>query len=180
MYKDKMLSYLPKYERASNTIKDILETIDIELKKENSSIEDLEIQLSVDTATWALDIYEYELGIKTIKNKSYEERRSVIKSKYRGFGKVDNSMLKTVCDSWTNGDVDITFDGKINIKFNSVYGVPNNINDLKAALEEIKPAHLRIIYKFAYLLIKDIHNKKTIKDLMNTKLKLFAGGAVNE
>lgn len=178
MHKEKMLNYLPDYERNSKVIDAMFTPIDIEFKNKDISIADLEKQLSIDTATWGLVIYEEETNIKTDLNKSYEDRRAVVKSKSRGNGKVDAKLIKLVADSWVNGNCDINFDGKINIKFNSIYGIPGNLEDLKKALEHIKPAYLRIIYHFAYLLIKDINNKMTISNIENTELNKFAGGEV--
>ncbi|WP_242967936.1 putative phage tail protein [Tepidibacter mesophilus] len=178
MYKDRMISYLPSYERKSKVINDVLTPIDLEFKNKDIDIDDLEKQLSIDTATWGLVIYEEESNIKTDITKSYEERRSVIKSKTRGNGKVDAKLIKMVVDAWTNGNVEVGFNGKLDIKFNSIYGIPSNLEDLRKALDDIKPAHLSIIYKFAYLLIKDIHNVMTLNDIQNTKLNKFAGGEV--
>lgn len=172
----KLLEYLPPYAQNSRTFQQTTSSIDEEFKLFNSSSDDVEMQFSLDTATWGLSIYEKELGIKTDLNKSYEDRRSVVKSKWRGKGKVDAKLIKIVADAWTNGDVEVTFDGKINIKFNSIYGIPSNLDDLKNALEDIKPAHLRILYQFAYLLIKDINESKTLVEMEQIPLNQFAGG----
>lgn len=178
MYKDKMLSYLPNYERKSKVLGEFFYAVATEFENKDSILDDLEKQLFIDTATWGLDIYEKDLGIKTDLSKSYEDRRSVIKSKERGTGKVDRALIKIVADAWANGNCDVTFDGRINIKFNSIYGTPANLQDLQNAIDEIKPAHLSVIYQFAYLLIKNIHNIMTINELQNTKLNMFAGGVV--
>ena len=43
-------------------------------------------------------------------------------------------------------------------------------------LDEVKPAHLAIVYTFRYLLIKDIHEVMTLSEVEATTLKKFAGG----
>jgi hypothetical protein len=116
----------------------------------DSSLDDVKAQLDIDTATWGLDVYEKELNIKTDLSKPLADRRSVIKSKFRGSGKVDSIQIKLVADAYTNGDVIVSFNGHIVVKFTSVYGTPPNIDDLKAVLEETRPAHLAIDYEFAY------------------------------
>lgn len=157
-------------------VNDILNTQGLEFQRENDRLEDFKNQLSVNTATWGLAIYEKELGIKTDINKDINDRRSVVNSKARGNGKVDATLIKMVADAWSNGDCIVTFDGKINIKFTSVYGTPSNLDDLKRVIDEIKPAHLGILYAFAYLLIKDIEGTMTLQELESTKLNKFAGG----
>jgi len=150
----------------------------IEFDRLAIDIEDLEKQLNIDTATWGLAIYERELGIKTNLNKPLEERRSVIKSKWRGTGKVDRALIKAVVDAYTNGGVEVGFDGRIIITFNDVKGIPPNLEDAQRAIEDISPAHLAIIYEFAYLLIKEIHEVVTLNEMEQIPLHKFAGGEV--
>lgn len=146
-----MIKHLPSYERGSSIFQSLMDIEAQEIDNRAAYIENFIEQLLIDTATWGLTIYEQELEIKTDVNKSYEERRSAIKSKLRGMGKVDSSLIKLVSDAHTNGDVEVTFDGRINIEFISFYGVPPNKKDLEMALEEIKPAHLDIEFIYNYL-----------------------------
>ena len=169
-----MINYLPKYERNSTVIKEILNSCENELNKRETEINDIYNQLSISSATWALEVYEKALDIQTDLSKSYEERRSVIKSKLRGTGKVDKDLIKLVVDSFTNGNVDVGFDGEIKVIFNDVKGVPPNINDVHNSIDNIKPAHLGVFYQFAYLLIKDIHSTMTLNELTNTKINKLA------
>lgn len=171
-----LIEYIPIYERKSKVYNELIKAYEEELYKKHLYLDDILNQVNVDTATWGLDIYEKELNIKKDISKSYEERRSLIKSKLRGIGKVDKALIKLVADSYTNGHVDVKFDNNIKIKFNSLYGIPSNLDDLKTAINEIKPAHLRILYEFSYLLIEDIHDSMTINELQNKQLNLFAGG----
>ena len=152
MRREEMIKYLPVYERSSKIFQSLIDTEAQEIEGKAFDIGELIKQMSIDTATWGLTIYEQELEIKTDVDKSCEERRSTIKSKLRGTGKVDKTLIKLVSDAHTNGDVDVTFDGRIQIEFISVYGVPSNMEDLKKSLEEIKPAHLDILYIFNYLI----------------------------
>lgn len=163
--------------RKSKTYQEIFKADGEQINLLLSDIEDLKKQLNVDSATWGLIVFEKELKIKTDLNKPLSERRSVIKSKMRGSGKVDHIQIKLVADAYTNGNVLVSFNGHIIVKFNSNYGIPPNLDDLKNALNDIKPAHLAIDYEFNYLLIKDIHNVKTLFEMDATTLDKFAGGA---
>ena len=170
-----MIKALPLFMQKSKVFQEIFNAEEKQFTKMDVDLVDLRKQMDVSTATWGLDIYEKELNIKTDKSKPLEERRSVIKSKERGTGKVDASLIKIVADAFTNGDVEVFFDGNINIEFNSIIGIPSNIQDLENALDDIKPAHLRILYAFAYLFIADVE-AMTIAQLEATTLDKFAGG----
>lgn len=147
----KLILQLPRFMRKSMVFDSIFGAIASQIDTRAADFEELCRQMSVETATWALAIYEAELGIPIDPHKPLAERRAVIKSKMRGFGKVDAALIKIVADSYTNGDVDVDFtDGTIVITFTSVVGLPPNIEDLQAAIEEIKPAHLAVLYVYLY------------------------------
>lgn len=145
-----MIESVPSYERKSNVFVSIFNSESKQFELLKSSIDDIRKQLVVDTATWGLRIYEKDLKIQTDLNKSIDERRSVIKSKMRGQGNVGASLIKLVVDAYTNGNVEVSFNGKINITFMSIRGVPPNLNDVYKSVEEIKPAHLDAVYVFTY------------------------------
>jgi len=97
----------------------------------------------------------------------------------RGFGKVSGDMIKNVAQAYDGGTVDVAVspsEYKIIITFIDTLGVPVNLDDLKQALEDIKPAHMTLSYTFRYLLIKEVHNVMTISQLQQTQLNKFAGG----
>lgn len=150
MYKDILKAYIPTILTDTQTFDEILTSEGIELDNLHGNIDDIKLQLNVDTATWGLDLYEKELGITTDHSKDLDYRRSVIKSKSRGNGKLNATMIKLVCDSFSNGDVHVTFDGTIHIKFTSIRGVPPNMMDLQNAVEQIKPAYLLLDYLYTY------------------------------
>ncbi|OZV11066.1 hypothetical protein CIW83_16920 [Tissierella sp. P1] len=138
----KMLKYLPPYERQSKVFQEIMKAEEIEFEKIHTEIKDLEKQFFVDTATWGLAIYEKELKLPIRPNKSLEERRSIIKAKMRGMGKVDAEMIKAIVEAFTKSSVEVTFDGIIKIIFSNQDTIILNMNDMFEAIEEIKPAHL--------------------------------------
>jgi len=144
-----------------------------------SARDDFLLQLFVNTATWGLALWEALLGLETDIARSLEYRRSRVKSKLRGQGVTTAEMIANVAASFTGGEIivierpkDYAFD----VKFTGFYGVPANIEDLSAAIEEIKPAHLVYQYLYSYLLIRDIHQVMTLRDLEGITLDKFAGG----
>lgn len=167
---------LPYFITSTQLFTELFQTEGQELDGLSSGLADIQAQFNVDTATWALDYYEKELGIPTDYTKPLAYRASVIKSKWRGGGKLNSPLIKTVCDAFTNGNTEVTFDGTIKVKFNSVLGIPPNLNDLEEAVNLIKPAYLELAYLFAYLLINEIDKTMTINQLESTTLNEFAGG----
>lgn len=105
-----------------------------------------------------------------------ESRRARVRAKWLSSAHNDILLIQTICDSWKNGEVEADFiDGKINLKFVGEYGIPEDLNGLTKAIEEIKPAHLPLLLIYKYLLIEDIHEVKTIEEMEQIQLFCFAG-----
>ena len=179
-----MLDYLPKYYeeiRESEAIISAEAKAQLQLMRD---IDDVLAQMYVDTSTWGLSRWEALLGIKVggdysvwdaleasrkvfddveaMAWDSFEDsftvdgadRRASIKSRIRGFGSVNTQLLRSVCESYVGGEVEVTETPsahKVSIKFIDSRGIPSNINDLKAAITEIMPAHLVVEYTYRYL-----------------------------
>lgn len=179
--KDEMLTELRKeLPRFYNNIRDFQELLNVEAKHLaalDNLIDDLVNQIYIDTATWGLSRWEKIFGIRMDESKPLDQRRAVLKSKVRGAGVTTKALVKEVAESWYNGEIEVIEQPeKVGIKFNSNFGIPSNLADVQKALREIIPAHLVIEYLFQYLLIKDIHEVKTLSELESITLDKFAGG----
>ena len=144
---------MPNYYRTSQVIKRITDSEDKELILFGQRISNTLNQFFVDLADSSLERWEEELGIPVNNSKPVEFRRSVIKSKLRGTGTVTVQLIKNVSESYSNGEVDVTENNPANtftITFVGTVGIPPNLDDLKNAIEEIKPAHLDVSYEFIY------------------------------
>lgn len=173
--KEEMLTMLPPDYHKSKDFMGLVTATGKQFDDMDSFIDDLLNQQYVDTATWTLARRERLFRIHSNPSKPLSERRSVIKSRMRGGGKIDATRLKNIADSYTNGNVEVDFDGRIIIRFTSVLGIPPNLDDLKSAIDDVKPASLRVIYEFAYLTVADIE-RLSIAALEQTTLDKFAGG----
>lgn len=176
-----LFSYLPAYYETSRVMRADMNTKGHEMDHFYQALEETFQQFFVRTATWGLPRWEAELGIETNLNKPLEQRRAVVESKLRGGGKFSGKLVKNVSEAYDGGKVAVTFQPQqwnFTIKFIDKIGIPPNLDDLKAVIEEIKPAHLSVEYEFSYLLIRDIHDVKTLKEMDNLPLSKFAGGAV--
>lgn len=125
----------------------------MEITAAQAARDDCFLQLDVNTATWGLDLWEEAYGIEKDASKSDEYRRTAILAKMRGAGVTTAAMIKNVAASFSGGEVEIIEkpgEYKFEVKFVGTMGIPPNMNDLTAAIEQIKPAHLAYGYIFFF------------------------------
>ncbi|QNL45707.1 YmfQ family protein [Oscillibacter hominis] len=118
------------------------------------SVEELLLQLNPRTASgWGLSMWEEAYGVPVDLSRPEEYRRSRLLSKVRGQGAATCELIRSVAESFTNGEVEIVEHNSefyFVVKFVSRLGVPPNIDDLRSAISEIKPAHLDFIFEYLY------------------------------
>lgn len=115
-------------------------------------------RLDEDGAQW----WENHLKITPTKNQTLKDRQARIQAKYLSDGHNEIKLIQQVCDAWQNGEVEADFEnGKIKIEFIASYGVPSDLDSLKESIEEIKPAHLPLMWVYRYLRKRDIHQVLT-------------------
>lgn len=96
-----------------------------------------------------LEYYEKEAGITTVSS-SIEDRRSAVMAKWLSDGVPSLEMIQQVADFWNNGKVICSYSGQtITVEFVDK-GIPTGIDELKAAIEDVKPAHLAVEYIYTY------------------------------
>ncbi len=168
---------LHKYERGSAFVHDLFNAIFIVLSSVDELIATIKKEFFFDTITIGIKAYEKLLAIKPYENATIDERRSAIRAKWLSHGKNTMQLIQDVCNSWQNGEVKANFvNAKIHLQFIGSYGIPKRLDDLLSAVDEIKPAHINYEILFKYLLIKNIHNVKTIREMNNIKIGSFASG----
>ncbi|MTI57494.1 MAG: DUF2313 domain-containing protein [Geosporobacter ferrireducens] len=150
-----LTKYMSPYYRTSKVITSLTGMEGQEVENFQQKLEETCSQFFVDTATYTLERWERELGIPVNNTKPIAYRRSVITSKLRGSGTVTVELIKNVSESFINGEVEVVENPesyRFTIKFVGVRGIPPNMDDLKKAIEEIKPAHLTAVYHYTYLI----------------------------
>lgn len=156
-----MLTYLPRYYETSRVVGSIIHAQGLEFERLRQSIDEVFNQFFVNTATWGLEKWEQELAITPAAGKPEDQRRAVIRSKIRGIGNVTLNLIDTVADSYDGGKVDVIKQPELyqfTVKFVDTKGIPPNLHDLKAVIEEIKPAHLKVEYQFTYTTWGEVKN----------------------
>ncbi|NLW89978.1 MAG: DUF2313 domain-containing protein [Syntrophomonadaceae bacterium] len=155
-----MLQCCPEYYQTSLIFKTYLQTAGAELDTYVTGIDLLLAAMFVATAPdWALDIWESELGLVSYSGKALDQRRSRIISKIRGIGTVNIALIKSVAEAYTYGSVEVTPDPatySFTITMTDKHGIPSNYEDMQAAIEEIKPAHLGVTYVLRYLIWNEL------------------------
>lgn len=169
--------YLPEYYQGVKEIETLMAIENSEMTDLFEALESVLNQKFVEDATWGLALWEKELGLTVKPELTEAERRSKIKGRIRGTGKVGGDLIKDVIDAYTNGDIEVFFDDTIKVQFTNCFGIPSNLEDAKKAVEEIIPAHLDVAYFFKYFLLKDLHNTITLSNLETMTLDKFASNA---
>lgn len=148
-----LLKYLPNYYQKSEVAKNVLDAHAYEVGLLDLQIDDIRAQLNVETATWGLVYYERTYGIKPNPTDSIQNRREVVTAKMRGQGTITKTMIKLTAEAFSGGEVEIiehNDEDYFVIYFVGRYGIPENMADLLAIIDEIVPAHLgyEVEYRF--------------------------------
>lgn len=115
-------------------------------------------QFFVESCTWGLDYWEHMLGIGK-NNFDIQTRRENIKAKMRSRGTSTIKVIKNICESYANGEVEVienNSDYSFIIKFVGSVGIPSAFEELDRVINEIKPCHLAHTYKFKYTTHKEL------------------------
>jgi hypothetical protein len=150
----RMVDSAPDYYQYSNTYGEIQGAIAEDLNGVDLNNEDIKKQLRILTATWGLKYWEFRLGIPINEADSYEVRRSRVLSKWRSPGNFSADLIRSVAEAFSGGEVEVRVDipaYQVYIKFVGARGIPENLDDLKAQIENIIHAHLGTEYEFTYL-----------------------------
>lgn len=150
---------MPGYYRKSKVMQELIKSIELEFERLKEEVTLTENQFFVVLADKDIQKHEADVGLTPDPNADIETRRGRVMSKLRGTGTVTKTMMKNVAASFVNGDIEIieyTSEYCFAVKFTSRTGIPYNIADIKAMVEEIKPAHLAVEYIFTYRLWQDV------------------------
>lgn len=147
-----LIDYLPEDYKKSAPTMEVLNGLEKLWNKLGGDIDDFQNQLNVETATWGLGLWEWVYGIETDLTKSYEARRNVVEAKMRGSGTTTVALIKSTAESYV-GAVrveEVNSEYKFVIYMVDEVGIPENIEDLKKTIRQIKPAHLDFEIVFRY------------------------------
>ena len=171
-----LIKYLPFFYSNSSEVSVIQISLNNENSKLQNAVKDLLNQLFVNSATWGLDYWENLLDLYTNRSEPIENRRARIKTRLRGQGTATKDVIKNVCMSFTNGEVEVIEDSlnySITLKFVGTGGIPTNLDYLLKSIKTTIPAHLAIQFSFTYILLRELETF-TLNRLEQTTLDSFA------
>ncbi|MFK0522550.1 YmfQ family protein [Paenibacillus illinoisensis] len=162
-----LFSYLPSYYETSRVMQADMQAKGTEMDLLYQALDETLDQFFVRTATWGLEFWEQELGLEPDRLKPVEQRRAVVESKLRGAGTFSGRLVANVAEAYAGGKVDVTFQPEawsFTVSFVDTMGIPPNIDDLKRAIDELKPAHMAVEYEYRYLVWDDLDRKQVTWD----------------
>lgn len=174
---ERMLSMVPDYYQQSLVFEKIQTAIADDYDLLEVADQDLNDQFYILKATWGLKYWEAALGILVVLSDAYDIRRSRVLSGWRSLAsQFSAALIERVCEAFTNGDVSVSMDipnGVVKIQFIGALGVPPNIDDLKAQIDNIIHAHLGTEYQYRYITYDQL-TAMTYNEVMVTIYNKFA------
>lgn len=175
IYND-LINLLHKLDKKCPFVKDIVSSIAQFLKSVSDKIDEIYLNFFFDSLNLSGILYfEKLLRITPLNTQTLDDRRSQIQAKWIQDGHNSIILVQLVCDAWKYGEVEADFvEGKLKLKFVSSYGIPDDLNGLINAVDEVKPTYIPYDIRYKYLLIKDIHEVMTIEEMENTLINDFS------
>lgn len=106
-------------------------------------------QLNVDTATWGLDLWEFEYGIQTDASKSLDARRTTLKAKMRGAATTTVAQIRRIVNAYTGNDscevTEYPREYLVGVSYTLDLDKQDRVEDCRKSLREALPAHLGLV-----------------------------------
>lgn len=147
-----MYDYLPKYYDDFKDVTAIIQDEASEFTRVQAKLRELLDQFYVESATFGLDRWESIVGIEHIPQRSEISRRHFIEAKLRGTGTTTLSMLNDIVNAFYGFETtELPSENAVNFKLVGRRGIPKNLEDIQAAVNDVIPAHIEPRYEFTYL-----------------------------
>lgn len=148
-----LLAMLPEHWRVAEEVQALQYAAGRQASKLREAVLDLLDQLDLEKAAWGLELWERAFGLEGTSAKSYAFRRERVKAKMRGTGPTTVQRVVNVASAFAGGEavvVEYPDEFRFVVRFVGVKGVPANLKDLTASIQEIIPAHLVFTYEYTY------------------------------
>lgn len=155
-----LLTYLPEFWHEISEMKAIQDSISPLLEIQKADINDFLSQCFISTATTGLKNWENEFGIQTITSLNYDERRSKLYSKLMGCSTSTIHNVQNLFNNISNTTCHIAEDNSKYIIKIIVCDFPDNLSNILNYLQEIIPAHLKLIIECKNKTWNDVKSKK--------------------
>lgn len=149
-----MLGYLPSFYRDIKDFQALISTEANEFTRLYALLDGLSNQFFVDTATYALDDWmkASDSRLSRMDVASVEDKRKAIKGKLNGLGTITPDTLETVVSNFYEADlIELPEPGVLRFRLKGIRGEPINMPDIREAVKDAIPAHLKAEYEYTYL-----------------------------
>lgn len=144
-----MIRQLPEYYRKSKTVADVYSVIQMLIDKFAGELADEDMRLFI-TTTDSFPLHEKDVGLTAIDTDDETKRARVI-SRLQGNNLLTKAELKQLVEIYDKTSCTVIEDFAhytVKVIFSGHKGEPYNLDQIKAAIEEVKPAHLSFEYEF--------------------------------
>lgn len=155
-----MIEKLPYYYRKSQVVKDIYSVVQTVLDNLQADISAENLQLFIAT-TDDFELHEKDVGLSEITADNETKRARVI-ARLHGNNLLTKSELENLIRVYDKTGCTITEDFEnhtVTVLFSDRTGMPHNLTEIQAAIEEVKPAHLSFEYEFQKNTWNDVRRK---------------------
>ena len=148
-----LIYFLPWYDKINPTFINLCKVLDISFRYMEEQVAGVERNLNLDTAIEMLPYFEKRLGIRTISDISYKQRRRQVQAVLNLMHKqTDEETIKELCSAFSNNNAGAEIYKTENpyvfeIRF-VANGLPNNLEEFERMLRINMPADLD--WKFTY------------------------------
>lgn len=144
-----MIEKLPYYYRKSRVVEELYTAVQKIIDKISADISAEDLMLFITTTT-DFTLHEKDVGLPAITADNETKRARVI-ARIQGNSVLTKSALYDLIDIYDKTGCTITEDFAnytVTIAFTGRKGKPYNFNEIQSAVDEVKPAHIKIEYAF--------------------------------
>lgn len=155
-----MIERLPYYYRKSKVVEDLYTAVQSILDKVSADISAEDLMLFITTTT-DFTLHEKDVGLSAV-TADNETKRSRVIARIQGNSVLTKSALSELINIYDKTGITITEEFEnytVTIAFTGRKGKPYNLDEIQAAVEEVKPAHINIEYAFEKNTWEDLRTK---------------------
>lgn len=140
---------VPEYHYASPESRAIMETLTDASLAVKEALEDVLDQFFVNTATWSLESWETQVGLRTDKSMSETARRAAIQKQLIACGNTTEKMIQELAEHITGYSARVMVRGDDSFSL-ELLGEKDefadiDVSEIYSIVEQVKPAHLRFV-----------------------------------
>ena len=148
-------SVLPDYYEDNETMQELQWILSDETDKLEKSLSKAmnDVFWSKAAGNEMLTRYERMFGLLPDVGKSDRYRKERIMARVAGAGTTTASLVQHIAESYTNATVESKEnfpEYTVTVRFVGTSGIPGNISDIKESIEEMIPAHLKVLYEYIF------------------------------